>query len=429
MDEAKLHGKMFCRLCLISTNDYQPLEGVLHDMLEAILMNTCLRATENPIICSTCEQKIQKAFQFKSTCVNTEVTLTHFTPPQQDSKVDLKMVYWIEKGTCELTQYEEDLKICRICVDLIKNNEYASLLDTVEFNELEDMFKIYIPELTLNLTENPLICEKCIENFRTFSAFISTSLDTETKIKSYCEEKKTEDDDQVDLEKIVPSANTVVQKPEDKKDFNIMKLFKNENLLCDLYGDSDMELNDHLNGVEENERKIMKLIIEEDVDSFYKDRPDFDGHDVDCEETDVEIFNPFPKLSSTWDLSSSFEDSPKHDQIPELESPQPSSSEENSLSPEPTFKKCLDCRLRSPEKNGRCFGCEEKNYDSEDSKEEWKKEYPSLNSTKISSTKKAKKEGRKCRKVYGVEYKGLWCTQCRWKKACTRFSNRSVTRR
>ena len=28
---------------------------------------------------------------------------------------------------------------------------------------------------------------------------------------------------------------------------------------------------------------------------------------------------------------------------------------------------------------------------------------------------------RKCRKVYGMESRELWCTQCKWKKACTRF--------
>ena len=30
-------------------------------------------------------------------------------------------------------------------------------------------------------------------------------------------------------------------------------------------------------------------------------------------------------------------------------------------------------------------------------------------------------ENRKCRKVYGMEQRELWCTQCKWKKACTRF--------
>ncbi|XP_033640532.1 zinc finger protein 704-like [Asterias rubens] len=32
------------------------------------------------------------------------------------------------------------------------------------------------------------------------------------------------------------------------------------------------------------------------------------------------------------------------------------------------------------------------------------------------------REGKKCRKVYGMEKRDLWCTQCRWKKACVRFT-------
>ncbi|NWU96074.1 S2A4R regulator, partial [Upupa epops] len=30
-------------------------------------------------------------------------------------------------------------------------------------------------------------------------------------------------------------------------------------------------------------------------------------------------------------------------------------------------------------------------------------------------------EAKKCRKVYGMENRELWCTSCRWKKACQRF--------
>ncbi|XP_078664487.1 zinc finger protein 704-like isoform X1 [Branchiostoma floridae x Branchiostoma belcheri] len=35
--------------------------------------------------------------------------------------------------------------------------------------------------------------------------------------------------------------------------------------------------------------------------------------------------------------------------------------------------------------------------------------------------RKMRSEGKKCRKVYGMENRDLWCTQCRWKKACSRF--------
>ncbi|CAH1774227.1 unnamed protein product [Owenia fusiformis] len=35
--------------------------------------------------------------------------------------------------------------------------------------------------------------------------------------------------------------------------------------------------------------------------------------------------------------------------------------------------------------------------------------------------KKARSDIRKCRKIYGMENRDMWCTQCKWKKACTRF--------
>ncbi|OWK01037.1 ZNF395 [Cervus elaphus hippelaphus] len=38
-----------------------------------------------------------------------------------------------------------------------------------------------------------------------------------------------------------------------------------------------------------------------------------------------------------------------------------------------------------------------------------------------STTRKARGEAKKCRKVYGIEHRDQWCTACRWKKACQRF--------
>ncbi|XP_035158842.1 SLC2A4 regulator isoform X1 [Callithrix jacchus] len=37
------------------------------------------------------------------------------------------------------------------------------------------------------------------------------------------------------------------------------------------------------------------------------------------------------------------------------------------------------------------------------------------------SLRKPRGDAKKCRKVYGMERRDLWCTACRWKKACQRF--------
>lgn len=37
--------------------------------------------------------------------------------------------------------------------------------------------------------------------------------------------------------------------------------------------------------------------------------------------------------------------------------------------------------------------------------------------------RRPRSEAKKCRKVYGVEHRDRWCTACRWKKACQRFTD------
>ncbi|KAM4032417.1 SLC2A4 regulator isoform 1-T1 [Anomaloglossus baeobatrachus] len=43
------------------------------------------------------------------------------------------------------------------------------------------------------------------------------------------------------------------------------------------------------------------------------------------------------------------------------------------------------------------------------------------NIKQVPGTRKPRGEAKKCRKVYGMERKDMWCTACRWKKACQRF--------
>ncbi|CAL8259010.1 unnamed protein product [Gadus morhua 'NCC'] len=38
-------------------------------------------------------------------------------------------------------------------------------------------------------------------------------------------------------------------------------------------------------------------------------------------------------------------------------------------------------------------------------------------------TRRPRGEAKKCRKVYGMEKRDMWCTACRWKKACQRFTD------
>ncbi|XP_076819796.1 uncharacterized protein LOC143465394 [Clavelina lepadiformis] len=45
----------------------------------------------------------------------------------------------------------------------------------------------------------------------------------------------------------------------------------------------------------------------------------------------------------------------------------------------------------------------------------------SLSPKSLPLGRKVRGDGKKCRKVYGMENRDMWCTACRWKKACQRF--------
>lgn len=47
----------------------------------------------------------------------------------------------------------------------------------------------------------------------------------------------------------------------------------------------------------------------------------------------------------------------------------------------------------------------------------------SSKNTSLSPNRRTRGENKKCRKVYGMDRRDQWCTQCRWKKACSRFGD------
>ncbi|XP_055614592.1 homeobox protein B-H1-like [Uranotaenia lowii] len=47
----------------------------------------------------------------------------------------------------------------------------------------------------------------------------------------------------------------------------------------------------------------------------------------------------------------------------------------------------------------------------------------STNRSPLSPNRRTRGENKKCRKVYGMDHKDQWCTQCKWKKACSRFGD------
>ena len=45
----------------------------------------------------------------------------------------------------------------------------------------------------------------------------------------------------------------------------------------------------------------------------------------------------------------------------------------------------------------------------------------------VGPARRRRRGARKCRKTYGMGQRQLWCTQCKWKKACTRFNQQQAS--
>eukprot|EP00095_Tigriopus_kingsejongensis_P010462 maker-scaffold333_size203007-snap-gene-1.14 protein:Tk10462 transcript:maker-scaffold333_size203007-snap-gene-1.14-mRNA-1 annotation:"zinc finger protein 704-like" len=51
---------------------------------------------------------------------------------------------------------------------------------------------------------------------------------------------------------------------------------------------------------------------------------------------------------------------------------------------------------------------------------------PKPSGVQKSPIRRPRGDTKKCRKVYGMDRRDMWCTQCKWKKACTRFGESST---
>lgn len=51
----------------------------------------------------------------------------------------------------------------------------------------------------------------------------------------------------------------------------------------------------------------------------------------------------------------------------------------------------------------------------------WERQVEPASGQPPAAGNKRPRQSRKCRKMYGMEQRQLWCTQCKWKKACSRF--------
>ncbi|CAG9820642.1 unnamed protein product [Phaedon cochleariae] len=168
-----------CRLCLnLVENNYEPLEGIVENMLKELQLNVTLSVTNQPVLCSQCAENLQKSFEFKSVYIE-----------------DIKLPRLL---------YEEEYKddtvtgVCYFCMVVRKSP--ANKEDKQTF--MKEMLKNVSPQFAKIDDELYFICSKCTKPVTDFVNFMRNCLRVEEKIEKYRKIHGTNIDGQVDLHSV-----------------------------------------------------------------------------------------------------------------------------------------------------------------------------------------------------------------------------------
>ncbi|XP_023312539.1 zinc finger protein 43-like [Anoplophora glabripennis] len=175
--QATIFEETFCRLCLntIRDSNCRVIEEVIRDVLKIVLPHVSLEEKVTHFMCVKCSVKLFAALNFKSICMDTEDLIFPYINASKMSMIDLKEVYFKEKGNIQLMVVSDDQRICRLCFQLVTYGFVA-------LNEVDvDIIDAYIPQVNIRATRDPLICTVCFDSLRTHGSFLKNCLDAHEK--------------------------------------------------------------------------------------------------------------------------------------------------------------------------------------------------------------------------------------------------------
>ncbi|XP_018561228.1 zinc finger E-box-binding homeobox 2-like [Anoplophora glabripennis] len=168
-----------CRLChtTVTITNFSVIDNVIRNVLDALLLKLKFDSESKEVICNTCRKKLYAAFEFKSTCLNTNNTIV----PQ----VDLKQVYMKEESSKSM-DISDSQKICRLCMQPVRS-EFTFIHE----EELETIQK-FAPEMNIDIKDHPIVCKECFDSLCIHNSFLRECLEVEEKIKGSFDSQATE---------------------------------------------------------------------------------------------------------------------------------------------------------------------------------------------------------------------------------------------
>ncbi|XP_018573317.1 GDNF-inducible zinc finger protein 1-like [Anoplophora glabripennis] len=172
-----------CRICLglASNNIHIELDETRLKMLKLISPSSDLQVNNKSALCDNCSGSLQTSFDFKTTCLNNEMYLKTF---RYDSGVKLILQEIIHKISEQGIKVEGE-SACRLCFGYFEGSFFTDLGRIDDDFFLGDMIEKCLPEINLDNTQSPLMCQNCMHALQNQFNLVSTLLDTNDKINDY----------------------------------------------------------------------------------------------------------------------------------------------------------------------------------------------------------------------------------------------------
>ncbi|CAG9766476.1 unnamed protein product [Ceutorhynchus assimilis] len=234
-----------CRLCLkLLTGSFYKLEESYKKIINDLIPEVNLEISSDPVICTQCLLSIDELYTFKMLYSQNEQQLKHKIKDLVGPKLSEQEIL-----QCQHSPEKTKERLCRTCLKCIENNAFTVLKPSCCDAYLESMLQTCLPDLDLDISQDPVMCEKCFNFLQKFHNLKSVCQEVEEKLKKYHPENSLIDLYNVVLEESLPKTTTDTN--------NDAVNVKNE-LLDDI--------NDVINGLDDSEDFSNIIVKQEEID-------------------------------------------------------------------------------------------------------------------------------------------------------------------
>ncbi|KAJ8913677.1 hypothetical protein NQ315_007394 [Exocentrus adspersus] len=187
--------------CVLCFNGYPEcnFEAIQEDTKDILSkLSIQIDAENRSMMCEYCSIKVKVFHAFKSACIRTENFITTFVGEVTGDQVDLKELFIKEKkekGQGDLADTLCDRDLCRLCRSVVdKGCLYLNGTDC-HVNAVKIFIQRCVPEVNVNNTKDPVVCDNCIELLKSYCAFLDSCADAKIQrmVKREFEANETEE--------------------------------------------------------------------------------------------------------------------------------------------------------------------------------------------------------------------------------------------